>query len=246
MMKKAYPLILLMTAILLAPIAISVATEERAAEHDALIAKIEAGVRLTRGELGRNHLHPNVIKAMRDVPRHEFVPQSYQRQSYFDRPIPIGHGQTISQPYIVAIMTDLIDPEPGDKVFELGTGSGYQAAVLSRIVDKIYSMEIVEPLGKQAKAKLKQLGYDNIEVTIGDGYHGRPDVGPFDAIVVTAAGDHIPPPLVRQLKPGGKMIIPVGSSFFTQQLMLVTKGLDGSVGTQSTLPVRFVPLTGKH
>ena len=245
-MEMRYPLIVFVTVLMLLPATESVTANDRTAEHDALITKIEAGVRLTRGELGRNQLHPNVIKAMRDVPRHEFVPKSYQRQAYYDRPIPIGHGQTISQPYIVAIMTDLIDPEPGDKIFELGTGSGYQAAVLSKIVAKVYSMEIVEPLGKQAKAKLKQLGYDNIEVTIGDGYHGRPEDGPYDAIVVTAAGDHIPTPLVRQLKPGGKMIIPVGSSFFTQQLMLVTKGRDGSVSTQSILPVRFVPLTGKH
>ncbi|MES9839808.1 MAG: protein-L-isoaspartate(D-aspartate) O-methyltransferase [Candidatus Thiodiazotropha endolucinida] len=160
--------------------------------------------------------------------------------------VPIGYGQTISQPYIVAIMTDLIAPRTEHKALEIGTGSGYQAAVLSRLVKKVYTMEIVEPLGKQATERLKRLGFDNIEVSIADGYYGWKEHAPFDIIIVTAAASHIPPPLIEQLKPGGKMIIPVGSRFMTQQLLLVDKGADKEVTVRQILPVRFVPLTGEH
>jgi len=160
--------------------------------------------------------------------------------------LPIGHGQTISQPYIVALMTDLVDLDEEDIVLEIGTGSGYQAAILSELVNKVYTIEIVEPLGLSAGMRLARLGYKNIETRIGDGYYGWPEQGPFDAIIVTAASSHIPPPLVQQIKPGGIMMIPVGNQFQVQQLTLVTKDEAGVVITRQVLPVRFVPLTGRH
>ena len=189
---------------------------------------------------------PKVLSAMRSVSRHEFVPQAQEQNAYSDRALPIGHGQTISQPYIVAFMTELLDVDSNDVVFELGTGSGYQSAVLSQIVSKVYTMEIVGPLGVAATERLKRLEYNNVIAKIGDGYHGMPEAGPFDAIIVTAAASHIPPPLIKQLKPGGKMAIPVGNVFLTQNLMLVEKDLDGKITTSNRLPVRFVPLTGGH
>jgi protein-L-isoaspartate(D-aspartate) O-methyltransferase len=160
--------------------------------------------------------------------------------------LPIGYGQTISQPYIVALMTDLIKPRPGDRVLELGTGSGYQAAILAELTGEVYSIEIIEELGKQARDRLSRLGYDNITLRTGDGYYGWEEHAPFDAIVVTAAAGHVPPPLVAQLKPGGRMVIPVGSRFLTQQLVLIEKQADGQLITRQVLPVKFVPLTGDH
>ena len=222
------------------------ADSERHAERDALMREIERDVTATETELGRGQLNPRVMQALRTVPRHAFVPESYRHRAYENRPLPIGHGQTISQPYIVAIMTDLLDPEPLDRMFELGTGSGYQAAVLSQLVQRVYSMEIVEALGAEATERLQRLGYANVEVQVGDGYYGWPKAAPFDGIVVTAAGDHVPPPLVEQLKPGGRMVIPVGSWYFTQQLLLVEKTADGTLKTREILPVAFVPLTGAH
>jgi protein-L-isoaspartate(D-aspartate) O-methyltransferase len=186
------------------------------------------------------------MKVLAEVPRHEFVPVEIRDRAYENRPQPIGFGQTISQPYIVAIMTDLIAPRAGHKALEIGTGSGYQAAVLSPLVDKVYTMEIVEPLGTQAMERLKRLGYDNIEVSIADGYYGWQEHAPFDIIIDTAAASHIPPPLIKQLKPGGKMIIPVGSRFMTQQLLLIEKDADEQTTVRQILPVRFVPLTGEH
>jgi protein-L-isoaspartate(D-aspartate) O-methyltransferase len=182
------------------------------------------------------------IRAMRTVKRHLFVPEQRTRQAYDDSPLPIGYGQTISQPYIVALMTELAQPRPGMRVLEIGTGSGYQAAVLAEIVDSVYTIEIIEPLGRQAERVLNENGYDNILVKIADGYHGWEQYAPFDAIVVTAAAEHIPPPLIEQLADGGRMIIPVGSPYFTQNLMLVRKE-DGSVRSRNILPVRFVPFT---
>lgn len=182
------------------------------------------------------------LAAMRKVPRHLFVPSDMAGNAYQDRPLPIGYGQTISQPYIVAYMTEIIQPQPSDKVLEIGTGSGYQAAVLAEIVKQVFTIEIVEPLGKQATTRLTKLNYKNVQTKNGDGYYGWKENAPFDAIVVTAAAEHIPPPLVQQLKDGGKMIIPVGSPFMTQQLMLVEK-TGGKMRTKSMLPVRFVPLT---
>ncbi|MFQ6017178.1 MAG: protein-L-isoaspartate(D-aspartate) O-methyltransferase [Kiloniellaceae bacterium] len=187
-----------------------------------------------------------VLQAMGRVPRHEFVPRNLRNAAYQDRPLPIGYGQTISQPYIVALMTDLLKVDPGDVVLEVGTGSGYQAAVLADLDVQVYTIEIVPELGRQAAARLDRLGYDKARTRVGDGYYGWKEHAPFDGIVVTAAANHIPPPLVRQLRPGGRMVIPVGEPFMVQQLVLVTKKGDGTVQTRQLLPVSFVPLTGGH
>nr|WP_235044673.1 protein-L-isoaspartate(D-aspartate) O-methyltransferase [Methylohalobius crimeensis] len=195
---------------------------------------------------GKRALDPRVKKALREVPRHLFVDPPHRHQAYKNRPLPIGYGQTISQPYIVALMTALLEPQPDHTVLEIGTGSGYQAAVLSRLVKKVYTVEIIEPLAEQARKRLRELGYANVEVRLGDGYHGWKEHAPFDGIVVTAAASHIPQPLVQQLKPGGRMIVPVGGHFLTQSLLLVEKDRGGRVITRQLLPVRFVPLTGKH
>jgi protein-L-isoaspartate(D-aspartate) O-methyltransferase len=181
------------------------------------------------------------LRSMQKVQRHLFVPANQQPFAYEDRPLPIGFGQTISQPYIVAYMTEIIEPRPDFKVLEIGTGSGYQAAVLAEIVAEVYTIEIVEELGQTARDVLEK-NYNNVYVKIADGYHGWPEKGPFDAIVVTAAAEHIPPPLIQQLADGGKMIIPVGSPFRVQQLMLVEKN-DDKILTRSLMPVRFVPFT---
>jgi len=189
--------------------------------------------------------NPAVLAAMRQVPRHEFVPSGYRRRAYDDRPLPIGHGQTISQPYIVAYMTQQLGLRPGDKVLEIGTGSGYQAAVLSEITPHVSTIEIVRALGEHARARFQRLGYKTIQCKIADGYHGWPDRGPFDAIIVTCAAGTIPPPLVKQLKAGGRMCIPVGPTGATQRLILVTKDAEGQVKSRSLIPVVFVPLTRK-
>ncbi|HSW54805.1 MAG TPA: protein-L-isoaspartate(D-aspartate) O-methyltransferase [Ignavibacteriaceae bacterium] len=182
------------------------------------------------------------LDAMKKVPRHKFVPPNNIERAYNDSPLPIGYGQTISQPYIVAYMTAVIDPKPGQKVLEIGTGSGYQAAVLAEIVDSVYTIEIISELYSSSSKSLNELGYKNVFCKNADGYYGWEDAAPFDAIVVTAAAEHIPPPLIKQLKDGGKMIIPVGSPFLNQTLILVEK--DGEeITTTSLLPVRFVPFT---
>jgi protein-L-isoaspartate(D-aspartate) O-methyltransferase len=217
-----------------------------AAERQALVHEIRYNVRQTSEYIGRQTLDERVMRVMGEVPRHEFVPESVRDSAYENRPLAIGHGQTISQPYIVALMTELIEPEPGDRVLEIGTGSGYQAAVLAELVDTVYSIEIVPPLGTAATERLRRLGYENVETRIGDGYYGWPEAAPFDAIVTTAAAGHIPPPLVQQLKPGGVMVIPVGGRFQVQQLTLISKDDKGKVYTRQVLPVRFVPLTGGH
>jgi protein-L-isoaspartate(D-aspartate) O-methyltransferase len=218
----------------------------RDAERQALVLEIERDVRETAEYINRRELDQRVLAALRAVPRHEFVRPADLDLAYRNRPLPIGHGQTISQPYIVAIMTDLVEPRPGCVVLEVGTGSGYQAAVLGELCRKVYSIEIVEPLGLLARERLGRLGYDNVEVRIGDGYFGWPEHAPFDAIVVTAVASHVPPPLLQQLKPGGRMVLPVGTPFTTQQLVLVEKHADGKVTTRQLLPVAFVPLTGGH
>lgn len=182
----------------------------------------------------------SVLDAMRKVPRHELVPAVYLSQAYNDHPVPIGYGQTISQPYIVALMTELADIKPGMKALEIGTGSGYQAAVLAEITDSVYTIEIIKELGSSAADKLKKMGYKKVQVKIADGYYGWKEFAPFDAIIVTAAAEHIPPPLIEQLKEGGKMIIPVGHPFQVQNLMLVEKK-EGKIKTKNILPVRFVP-----
>jgi protein-L-isoaspartate(D-aspartate) O-methyltransferase len=192
---------------------------------------------------GRGIKNRSVLDAMATVPRHEFVPENQRRLAYEDEPLPIGYGQTISQPYIVAFMIEKLDPKPADRILEIGTGSGYQAAVLSRLVAEVYTIEILEPLAKQAAANLKRLGYLNVKVLTGDGYKGWPEHAPFDGIIVTCAPDHIPQPLVDQLKDGGQMIIPVGSPG-TQELFLLRKR-GTKVEQTAVLPVRFVPMTGK-
>lgn len=226
--------------------ALAVDTEEYAQQRAALIKEITEDVRATAFYLGRTALDLRVLKALGQVPRHEFVPLIERFRAYRNHPLPIGHGQTISQPYIVAIMTDLIDPSPDHRVLEVGTGSGYQAAVLAELVKEVYSIEIIEPLGRSADKRLQELGYSNVTTRVGDGYYGWSEHAPFDAIVVTAAASHVPPPLIKQLKPGGLMVIPVGSRFLTQQLVLIKKNEDGTLVTRQLLPVRFVPLTGKH
>ncbi len=188
----------------------------------------------------------SVLQALKNVPRHLFVSNDLQSLAYTDRPLPIGYGQTISQPYIVALMTELLNLKAGDKVLEIGTGSGYQAAVLSEITKEVYTVEIIEELGKSAKKRLKDLGYKSIKCKIGDGYYGWKKYAPFDRIMVTAAATHIPPSLIRQLKKGGKMCIPVGNPFLTQNLILIEKDKEGNLKTRNILPVRFVPLTGRR
>ena len=200
-----------------------------------------------RENLVRDHVSaegirdPAVIESMRSVPREEFVPDDLKRRAYNNEPLPIGYGQTISQPYIVALMTELLQPQKGHVVLEIGTGSGYQAAVLSRIVKRVYSVEIVEPLAVRARSTVNALGFDNIEIRVGDGYFGWEEKGPFDSIVVTAAADHIPPPLIAQLKNGGRMCIPVGQPYFSQVLKLLEKDAEGRVRVKDILPVVFVP-----
>jgi protein-L-isoaspartate(D-aspartate) O-methyltransferase len=180
---------------------------------------------------------------MRQVPRHLFVPEQYRERSYADHPLPIGDGQTISQPYIVALMTELLRLRPGDRVLEIGTGSGYQAAVLAEITEHVYSIEIIEPLALRARATLRDLGYDSVRVRVGDGYRGWPEEAPFDAVIVTAAPDHVPGLLVDQLRVGRHLVIPVGGEH--QELLRLTKREDGSFDTERVLPVRFVPMTGE-
>lgn len=192
---------------------------------------------------GRGITNVRVLEAMRTVPRHEFVLRAQRSVAYEDRPLPIGYGQTISQPYIVAFMTEKLDPQPSDRVLEIGTGSGYQAAILSRLVQEVYTIEIVEPLAIRARTDLERLGYTNVHVRAGDGYEGWPEHAPFDDIIVTCAPESVPRPLIDQLKEGGQMIIPVGP-LWNQELILLEKE-EGQLRKRSVLPVRFVPMTGK-
>ena len=188
---------------------------------------------------------PKVLEAMRSVPRHEFVPPEHRNKAYTDQPLPIGHGQTISQPYIVAYMTELLQLQRDEKVLEIGTGSGYQAAVLSEITEDVYTIEIIQALAESVKERFSRLGYDEVKVLNADGYYGWEEHAPFDAVIVTAAAGHIPPPLIEQLVTGGRMVIPVGGVYQTQHITLVRKGEDGTITTEQLLPVRFVPFTGK-
>ncbi|MDZ7778414.1 MAG: protein-L-isoaspartate(D-aspartate) O-methyltransferase [Gemmatimonadota bacterium] len=185
---------------------------------------------------------PAVLAAMREVPRHLFIPEERRGYAYEDRPVPIGYGQTISQPSLVAYMTQLLELEPGMRVLEIGTGSGYQAAVLGAILDDVFTVEIIEELARRGGGNLREAGYGHVRVRHADGYYGWEEHAPYDAIIVTAAADHVPPPLIDQLKDGGRMVIPVGSPFRTQTLMLVTRDGEDTL-TESLLPVRFVPLT---
>ncbi len=214
-------------------------------EQERLIAEIQEEMRQTASLTGCDALSDEVLQALRQVPREKFVPPGEEPFAYVNAPLPIGHGQTISQPYIVALMTEILQPRPTDVVLEVGTGSGYQAAVLSGLVAKVYSIETVETLADAARRRLADLGYANVEVRHGDGSRGWPEHAPFDKIIVTAAAPRIPGPLVFQLKPDGRMIIPVGLPYASQELMLVTKDDKGQVHERPILPVAFVPLTGR-
>jgi protein-L-isoaspartate(D-aspartate) O-methyltransferase len=221
---------------------LSAAQDQHSAKRERMVAEIAAMARKTGSATGRPRFSEAVMTVMGSVPRHRFVPPLQQAFAYENRALPIGEGQTISQPFLVALMTDLLDPKPGDTVLEVGTGSGYQAAVLAELVAKVYTIEIVEPLGRRAMQLLNELGYRNIEVRIGDGYNGWPEAAPFDSIVVTAAPAAIPKLLIDQLKPGGRLVTPAGGSPDSQYLLLVEKQPDGTTTTRRTLPVRFVPL----
>jgi protein-L-isoaspartate(D-aspartate) O-methyltransferase len=215
--------------------------DDRTAERRQMVDDIVALSRQGAGEPGHGAIDPRVLAAMGKVARHAFVPALQKRSAYRNRPLPIGSGQTISQPYIVALMTDLLELEPDDTVLEIGTGCGYQSAVLAELAREVYTIEIVESLGRTAAATLKRLGYANVHPKVGDGYKGWPEHAPFDAIIVTAAPDHVPPALVEQLRPGGRLVIPVGR--FAQQLIVITKHTDGSTTQREVAPVQFVPLT---
>jgi protein-L-isoaspartate(D-aspartate) O-methyltransferase len=220
------------------------AQDNFADERRRMVAEVAAMARETRNETGRAEFSERVMAAMRKVERHRLVPRAQIAHAYHNRPLPIGNNQTISQPYIVALMTDLLDTKPGDKVLEIGTGSGYQAAVLAEIVREVFTIEIVEPLGKVAAARLLEMGYRNIHTRIGDGHKGWPEQAPFDAIIVTAAARETPPALIEQLKAGGKLVIPAGAPSQTQTLYVIEKSTDGKATRREVLPVRFVPLTG--
>lgn len=213
------------------------------AQREALVREVEADVRKTSGYTGTRALDPAVIAAIRSVPRHEFVPEPYREFAYLNRPLPIGAEQTISQPYIVALMTDLASIEPASRVLEIGTGSGYQAAVLAEIAEHVYTIEIIDSLGRRAADTLARLGYDNVSVRIGDGYAGWPEHAPFDAIVVTAAPETVPAPLIEQLAIGGRLVVPVGPESGAQVLRVLEKNAQGELAARDVLPVRFVPFT---
>lgn len=217
----------------------------RQAVQHMLWSDVDFKISRLAGELGFRKLSPAVSAALTKVPREQFVPEAQRRFAYSNRPLSIGFNQTISQPLIVAIMTELLAVERGDKVYELGTGSGYQAAVLAELGVKVYSIEIIPELAERAHDTLKRLGYGDVEVRIGDGYLGWPDAAPFDAIIVTAAGDHIPPLLLQQLKPDGRLLIPIGGNGSTQKLVLVTFDEQGQTRSRDILPVAFVPITGR-
>jgi protein-L-isoaspartate(D-aspartate) O-methyltransferase len=213
-------------------------------EHDALIGEIEAEARETAAWTGRDRFAPRVIEALRKVPRERFVPNRAAVHAYVNAPLPIGCGQTISQPFIVALMTDLLDLRPEDRVLEVGTGSGYQAAVLAELAGRVFSIEVIPELADIAKSALAREGYGSIALRAGDGGHGWQEHAPFDAIIVTAAARAVPSALVEQLRPGGRMVVPVGAPSGDQELRLLCKGPDGRVTSRAVLPVAFVPLTG--
>ncbi len=217
-----------------------------AQDFAALRADLVDEVRNYADRAGDDAFGEAVLQSLNGVERHRFVPREQIPYAYENRPLRIGHGQTISQPYIVALMTELLEPVPDDVVLEVGTGSGYQAAILSPLVDHVYTIEIIEALADQAGERLQRLGYENVTTKLGDGYFGWEAHAPFDSIIVTAAATHVPPPLIDQLKPGGRMVIPVGGRFTTQWLLLIEKNKDGGIVTRQIAPVIFVPLTGKR
>jgi len=216
------------------------------AAHAALVAEVAHDLDRIRPGGSDDALRRRILGAIERVPRHEFVSAKLHDQAYQNRPLPIGHGQTISQPTIVGLMTELLAPRPGQRVLEIGTGSGYQAAILAELGAEVYTIEIIPALGESAQARLMRLGYRHVHTRVADGYYGWDEHAPYDAIIVTAATNHIPPRLLEQLKPDGRMAIPVGNPFGRQQLILATKDRSGRVTTQKVLPVRFVPLTGER
>ena len=216
-------------------------TEE---QHQRMIQVIEEEVTYTRHAIGKDKLDARVMEAMRKVPRHEFVPANSQLMAYHNGPLSIGHGQTISQPYIVALMTDLLEPHADDVILEIGTGSGYQSAILSCLVKQVHTTETVSPLVEPARQRLQRLGYNNVQVHECDGYYGLPEQAPFDGIIVTAAAPHVPEPLVEQLKPGGRLVIPIGHEFYAQELLVIQKHEDSQLSRRKIIDVVFVPLTG--
>jgi protein-L-isoaspartate(D-aspartate) O-methyltransferase len=216
------------------------------AARQAMVAEVRADFIATAADTGIPRMSAAVAQALGRVPRHEFVPPVARAVAYRNHPLAIGHDQTISQPYIVALMTELTRPRASARVLEIGTGSGYQAAILAELVAQVYSIEIVEPLALAARERLARLGYRNVSVRAGDGYQGWPEHAPFDAIVVTAAAAHVPQPLIDQLAPGGRLVIPVGPEGHTQELQVIEKQADGKTTTRRLLAVRFVPLTGEQ
>jgi protein-L-isoaspartate(D-aspartate) O-methyltransferase len=216
--------------------------QDYAARRERLVAEVDAMYAETERETGLARMSPAVRKALGKVERHRFVPRGQADLAYRNQPLPIGSGQTISQPYIVALSTELLQPQPEHVVLEVGTGSGYQAAMLAEVVKQVYTIELLGDLGRSAGTRLAELGYRNVEVRIGDGYAGWPDKAPFDGIVVTAAAPRIPPALIEQLKSGGRMVIPVGGEGWVQHLKVVTKRADGGYDQRDVIPVRFVPL----
>jgi protein-L-isoaspartate(D-aspartate) O-methyltransferase len=220
------------------------AEPDYAAERAAMVRVIEQYAREPGSAVTGGHLAPEVVRVMGIVPRHEFVPERLKAEAYADRPLPIGFGQTISQPFIVAVMTNLLRVGKNGVVLEIGTGSGYQAAVLAQLTQRVYTIEIIPGLAEAAADRLRRLGYTNVEARVGDGYYGWEEAAPFDSIVVTAAATGIPPPLIGQLKPGGRMVIPVGAPFALQYLTLVELDTERRATTRQLLPVAFVPLTG--
>ena len=219
--------------------------QDFAAQRSRMVAEVEAMYAETSRETGMSAMSAAVRASLGKVERHRFVPKAQQSMAYRNQPLPIGGGQTISQPYIVALSTDLLQPKPEHVVLEVGTGSGYQAAVLAEVVKQVYSIELLEDLGRTAAARLAEVGYGNVEVRVGDGYAGWPEKGPFDGIIVTAAAPKVPPALVSQLKAGGRMVIPVGGEGWVQQLKIVTKRADGGYDERDVIPVRIVPLVPK-
>ena len=217
--------------------------DRHAAPRKAMVDTIVALTRETAAETGRASLDSRVLTAMNKVPRHRFVPADQEPNAYANRPLPIGNGQTISQPFIVALMTDMLGLKATDRVLEIGTGCGYQAAVLSELAREVYTIEIVAPLAREAAARFAELGYRNVNARSGDGYRGWPAHAPFDAIIVTAAAPEVPPALIEQLKPGGKLVIPVGAQWSGQELRVIEKDQHGKTTTRNALAVRFVPLT---
>ncbi|MEE4299052.1 MAG: protein-L-isoaspartate(D-aspartate) O-methyltransferase [Pseudomonadales bacterium] len=240
---RGWRFLLSLTSLVLAPVVVAGAEEARAIERARMVAEIRTMITQTRGQTGVARLSAHVEAAMLAVPRHLFLDDPDDPSAYANHPLPIGLGQTISQPYMVALMTELAAPGPLDRVLEIGTGSGYQAAVLAELAARVETIEILEPLAIEARERLAAAGYENVRVHAGDGWHGVPEQGPYDAIVVTAVAEALPPPLLEQLRPGGRIVIPIGPAFGAHDLMLYSKDAAGAVSERWILPVRFVPLT---